>query len=123
MRKDIAERWVAALRSYKYKQGKYFLRNKDDKFCCLGVLCDLHAQDHPHIAAKQRSARVYLRETKVLPAQVRNWAEMESPKGAPRNLGSVRIQGVPFCSLAGANDSNASFKQIAAWIEQNYMRL
>lgn len=32
--------WVAALRSGKYEQGTSFL-NRDNKFCCLGVLCDL----------------------------------------------------------------------------------
>lgn len=34
------EKWVAALRSGKYKQGKDFLYNKDeDTYCCLGVAC------------------------------------------------------------------------------------
>ena len=37
---DIKKRWVEALRSGKYAQGKNWLRNKDN-FCCLGVLCDL----------------------------------------------------------------------------------
>lgn len=33
--------WVAALRSGKYVQGGGFLRTPEDKYCCLGVLCDL----------------------------------------------------------------------------------
>lgn len=33
--------WVAALRSGKYQQGLGCLRSLGDKFCCLGVLCDL----------------------------------------------------------------------------------
>lgn len=33
--------WVAALRSGKYEQGKYTLRTPDNKFCCLGVYCDM----------------------------------------------------------------------------------
>lgn len=45
MRADIKRRWVDALRSGEYKQGKYRLAqsNGDDKvgYCCLGVLCDL----------------------------------------------------------------------------------
>jgi hypothetical protein len=40
MKTEIAEDWAAALRSGKYKQGKGWLR-KDDRFCCLGVLCDI----------------------------------------------------------------------------------
>lgn len=38
-------RWLEALRSGKYQQGKYRLRdNADgaDRFCCLGVLCDTY---------------------------------------------------------------------------------
>ena len=38
MKKAVADQWVAALRSGKYKQGTGQLRF-DDKYCCLGVLC------------------------------------------------------------------------------------
>jgi hypothetical protein len=46
MNPEIKARWVAALRSGEYKQGKGNLRISDhrlsdDVFCCLGVLCDL----------------------------------------------------------------------------------
>jgi hypothetical protein len=36
---QIKQRWVDALRSGQYKQGKGFL-HRGNKFCCLGVLCD-----------------------------------------------------------------------------------
>jgi hypothetical protein len=38
---DLKERWVAALRSGDYEQGKDTLKS-DNKFCCLGVLLDIH---------------------------------------------------------------------------------
>ena len=38
---DNAKRWIAALRSGEYAQGKGYLRTHDDTFCCLGVLCDV----------------------------------------------------------------------------------
>lgn len=41
MNKAIKSKWVKALRSGKYKQARNAL-NIDNKFCCLGVLCDLH---------------------------------------------------------------------------------
>ena len=44
MKPEIKQRWVAALRSGHYKQGPSALR-RDDRFCCLGVLCDLAVQD------------------------------------------------------------------------------
>ena len=49
MDKKIKERWVAALRSGEYKQGKGQLVTPDDSgeltYCCLGVLCDLAIKD------------------------------------------------------------------------------
>lgn len=41
MKPEIKARWVEALRSGRYKQGRGALRMKDDTYCCLGVLCDL----------------------------------------------------------------------------------
>jgi hypothetical protein len=40
MKPEIKKLWVEALRSGKYKQGKYHLHT-GDKYCCLGVLCDI----------------------------------------------------------------------------------
>ena len=39
--KKLKEEWVSALRSGKYKQGRGYLRNKEDLYCCLGVLCNI----------------------------------------------------------------------------------
>lgn len=39
--KKLVRQWVDALRSGKYKQGRSALRNVDNEFCCLGVLCDI----------------------------------------------------------------------------------
>ena len=38
---EMKDRWVSALRSGSYRQGRGELRTKDDRYCCLGVLCDL----------------------------------------------------------------------------------
>jgi hypothetical protein len=41
---ELKKKWVAALRSGEYKQGQRGLRSRvdnEDRFCCLGVLCDL----------------------------------------------------------------------------------
>ena len=34
------KKWLAALRSGKYEQGKMFLK-LDNRFCCLGIACDI----------------------------------------------------------------------------------
>lgn len=43
--KEDRDKWLEALRSGKYKQGKYSLlmenENNENTYCCLGVYCDL----------------------------------------------------------------------------------
>lgn len=41
MNPEWKEKWVNALRSGKYKQARGYLRTGDNRFCCLGVLCDV----------------------------------------------------------------------------------
>ena len=41
----VKERWLAALRSGDYKQGKDSLKTEANTFCCLGVLCDVVKDD------------------------------------------------------------------------------
>ncbi len=39
---ELKKKWVAALRSGEYKQGRNRLHRKvDNSFCCLGVLCEV----------------------------------------------------------------------------------
>ena len=45
MNELIKKRWVAALRSGEYEQGFNELHPDQGKYCCLGVLCCLHAED------------------------------------------------------------------------------
>jgi hypothetical protein len=42
-KRDLIVKWITALRSGKYKQGRYILRTTDNsEFCCLGVACEIH---------------------------------------------------------------------------------
>jgi hypothetical protein len=41
MREDVKAKWLEALRSGEYKQGREALRTVDNAYCCLGVLCDI----------------------------------------------------------------------------------
>lgn len=49
MKKRVLTKWLKALRSGKYKQGRGALCQIDKKgaesFCCLGVLCDLYNKE------------------------------------------------------------------------------
>ncbi len=45
MNERIKKLWIESLRSGLYQQGNGRLR-VGDKYCCLGVLCDLYDQEH-----------------------------------------------------------------------------
>jgi len=90
MKAEIKKMWVAALKSDKYKQGQGQLK-KGTKFCCLGVLCDLHHKitkggkwikmDH---GSHKNDPLYFCADTPefggssfyTLPEPVREWAEM-----------------------------------------------
>jgi hypothetical protein len=42
MKAELKQKWVKALRSGLYEQGKGRLKSLDDRFCCLGVLADVY---------------------------------------------------------------------------------
>jgi hypothetical protein len=46
MNAQIKERWLTALRSGNYSQGKNLLRDEQNDYCCLGVLCDVVKADY-----------------------------------------------------------------------------
>ena len=41
---EFRKRWISALKSGKYQQGRQFL-NYNGKYCCLGVACELLRED------------------------------------------------------------------------------
>lgn len=113
MKKEIAKKWVKALRSGKYKQGKRALKvetKKGVQHCCLGVLCELYQQDRKKKQALPLTTRdmpfadstiteqslsrakifTFGRDeyTTVLPPSVQKWAGLADPAGEFRE-GSV----------------------------------
>jgi len=74
MNQAIKNKWIAALRSRKYKQGRFSLHSKD-KFCVLGVLCDLHSKawGYSWETNTYHDSR-YLGKGVSLPESVRQWA-------------------------------------------------
>ena len=113
MKTDIADRWVAALRSGEYQQAQEQLRiekaGRAFSFCCLGVLCDLHSKETgtPWVDAVDEYMGEYLR----LPDKVALWAGMHNEgRLAPPVNGVDR--------LAALNDYlGLTFAQIADVIE------
>tara|TARA_R110000868_G_scaffold114821_1_gene307258 strand:+ start:15406 stop:15807 length:402 start_codon:yes stop_codon:yes gene_type:complete len=113
MNKEIKKQWIAALTSGKYKQGRGQLRSENNKFCCLGVLCNLHAQAYPKIAAMEKCSEEYMGEAGWLPDEVIEWAGLDSPNG-------VHTRGENVETLALDNDCGYSFQKIAKIIEEKF---
>jgi hypothetical protein len=120
MNQEIKTKWLAALRSGDYQQGTGRLR-VDDKYCCLGVLCDLHAKATNHewedtgIANSRpdKNTMRYLAEVNVLPYVVQVWADVNGPNPCIYSESKQRTQ-----SLSRINDDGGTFNEIANTIEE-----
>ncbi len=109
MKSALKKKWVEALRSGDYQQGRLYLRRGNsmmpDRLCCLGVLCNVAAPD--------------------------KWIETgaTTPFGHDRNgqfslgiefLAHVDLSDVAQDKLTQMNDAQRrGFGAIANWIEKN----
>ena len=90
MDKELKAKWVTALRSGKYSQGKGALL-RDGLYCCLGVLCEVQGRSDDW------------RKWNIHP--------FENDQGP-----ITFAQAMP---LADMNDTGKSFPEIADYIEAN----
>lgn len=113
MKARIKKLWIKALRSGKYEQGKGALR-VNDAFCCLGVLCDLHAHAFKKRWKKDSADGDYSYDgdDSVLPKSVQQWAGIDDAD--PVLLG----RGANKQRAAELNDSGRPFDYIAERIEK-----
>lgn len=111
----IRTRWIPALRSGDYTQATRVLRREEGgvlSFCCLGVLCDLLIRDgYLHTSWDISSlagddGKDGRQDLNTLPFVVANAFDL-TPVGCPK--GNVQEDN----SLAGKNDTGATFDQIA----------
>lgn len=123
MKKEIADLWVKELRSGKWEQGTRYLC-KDQKYCCLGVLCEIALREGVDILKKAKNVDDELyyvygkdRAISILPGEVMNWAEIATFVG--NYTGSYTDE----LSLTEQNDSGKTFEEIAEVIEKNYENL
>jgi hypothetical protein len=82
MNPEIKIMWVATLRSGNYEQGTGLLRDDDNQFCCLGVLCDLmpDAAKRWNLVDEQYVANYRFDGTQdALPESVMTWASISFP--------------------------------------------
>ncbi len=113
MNKEVKDKWLAALRSGEYTQGREYLKNEDNH-CCLGVLCELYIKEHPEAAWKQEHGVNRIDgESGTPPVSVTSWSGIDSFNG-------ILMYEHPFCKLAEMNDEdNKTFEEIADYIEKS----
>lgn len=127
MKKEIADKWVAALRSGEYKQGTQRLHALIDFFdngrdvqkghCCLGVLCEVAIKDGLEIERDAVDTSVYYDDQdEDLPHSVMEFT------GIRTRIGELVIDGSDE-ALAGLNDAGMSFTEIADIIEKHWEKL
>lgn len=121
MKKFVAIKWVKALRSGKYKQGRRRLKSLDNSYCCLGVLCEIMGIE-PELNEDLDSSGSgvsynFNGHSLNVPTTVL------SKSGLKDSYGNIDLPGGRV-SLVGLNDvRKRSFKHIAAFIERNYKKL
>lgn len=101
---DFKKKWVAALRSGEYKQGRDKLHNAiNNTFCCLGVAC--------HIAG--------ITDDEISDYCYTNLLAKANPDRLPAFFQNTVIES-PAWNLAAMNDGGRkSFLEIADYIEEN----
>ena len=109
MKKSIMKKWVKALRSGEYKQGRFKLCDGNNYFCCLGVLTNLYVEENGN-------AKKAWKHNGSLSPIVQKWS------GVNTGTGNFSL-GVDSKSLANLNDTGVSFKDIADIIEDKYKSL
>lgn len=123
MKRSERDEWVRALRGElgDYLQGRSVLRSKDDRFCCLGVKCDLDVRaEHRHniwsrptVDGDTHGVTYYWQDGKL--------REEGERSGMPTD-GILDAWGLTYTqsrALATMNDQGVSFAEIADWIEEN----
>lgn len=95
------QKFIDALRSDEFEQGKGMLRTPDNKFCCLGVACEIYHREtgEGEWTRPDNGDWSFDFEESVMPYDVYKWLGLDSSNP---NLGETRQ-----FSAADYNDGNA----------------
>jgi hypothetical protein len=126
MNEQIKQKWVEALTSGEYKQGRNCLNDGFGGFCCLGVLSDLYAKEQNFKWGDDGRGNFCLDgEIYTTPKTVQAWSGLKVdvpylPFASRDNVpygDSTHIMEGDSTSIAALNDEGISFPQIADLIK------
>ena len=116
MLNENAKAWVAALRSGEYEQGQHVLHSESNRFCCLGVACDLAVKagiiGNPLFNGDASVPRFEYGDGMwgTVPEKVRLWLCLKTSAGWYRANGDIAL-------TSDNDDRNKTFLEIADIIE------
>lgn len=119
--------WVAALRSGKYTQGRYFLK-QGKTHCCLGVACDVYAQANKKDVDDLLGDELHS-DTTEIPQEVADYFGLANcpPSSLPNNLctyDAMMTHTIYTAVLSKLNDGlGYTFEQIAKVIEKQLINM
>src|SRR6185295_18826871 len=120
MNKEIKEKWIKALRSGEYKQGRGRMDREEGGehyFCCLGVLCDISNLDRKPIP---NEPHLFMYTYNGIAEDFNNCVGNYPPK---LFSDSIRIDEDAMKVLANMNDHvepyEVDFSEIADYIQEN----
>lgn len=120
---QVKDKWIEALRSGEYIQGKNKLHSQYG-FCCLGVLCDIAEKEgliakvsYDSVGSDGGDFQYFLygenTDEDFLPTEVREWSGLEDTNPTVLEAGSE-------IRLSQLNDNGESFEYIANLIEEQH---
>lgn len=112
MNQELKSKWTAALRSGEYKQGQYRLRQTDNSYCCLGVLCNIVNPEGWH-------PRELLGDYYFIEGSENNNLVPENVTLPDYLRGRLDISVIEEGNLIDLNDNGSSFSEIADYIDAN----
>lgn len=127
LRPEVKKKWTEALRSGKYDQGVGQLRDKHDNYCCLGVLCQVAAEEGVIPPAKvQVGSPDYFYggegddRSGVLPLAVQEWAYEDDLVDLSKDnrYGFEDPMLGDYHASNWNDDHKADFKKIALLVEE-----
>jgi hypothetical protein len=113
----LKQKWIDALRSGKYQQGNYALRNNQGQYCCLGVLADVCGVEWSNERIGGVESNYWHPTGEVHKRGVDAYYSTSGLSLKFRELVGLPVE--EHDKLITMNDSGTSFEQIADYIQRS----
>lgn len=118
--KKIKTKWLKALRSGKYKQGRYAVYNpKEKSFCCLGVLQHVTMGGNCELKKYNYHSSNSLAGAPSLSYWNSIGAKVNESRAHPGKVGDAQVKALIRMNDGTADAAACNFAKIADYIDKN----